>query len=111
MNTYAIIIDDEPNVSKALELIIEDEFPEINLIANCTSAKEGREVIARNQVEFIFLDINMARPKTAGFFVTFLPFHRSYKRFNTTTCFNIFTKIENLTNLTAYEGFIYPVER
>ena len=66
MNTYhAIIIDDEPNVSKALELIIEDEFPEINLIANCTSAKEGREAIARNQVEFIFLDINM--PEENGF--------------------------------------------
>jgi len=42
-----------------------DEYTEIRLIANCTSAKEGREVLAKNHIDFIFLDINM--PEENGF--------------------------------------------
>lgn len=60
-----IIIDDEPIVSKALEIIITDEIPEIEIIANCTSAAKGREVLSQHEVDIIFLDINM--PEEDGF--------------------------------------------
>ena len=61
----AIIIDDERNVRDALDLMLRDYCPEIELIGSAASAEEGKEMILDHQVDFIFLDICM--PGEDGF--------------------------------------------
>jgi len=66
MNQYrAIIIDDEKNVREALGLLIRQYCPEIELVGQASSAEEGRELLFKEEIDFIFLDIAM--PKEDGF--------------------------------------------
>lgn len=64
----AIIIDDERNVRDALAIMLTENCPEIYLCGMAASASEGRELLEKEKVDFIFLDISM--PKEDGF--TFL---------------------------------------
>jgi len=69
MKTYnAIIIDDEPNVREALELLLQKHCPEVKLCDSAGSAAQGRELLKQHEIDLIFLDIAM--PKEDGF--TFL---------------------------------------
>ena len=61
----AIIIDDEKNVREALELLLRQYCPSINVGGSAASAEEGRKVLQTQDVDFIFLDISM--PKEDGF--------------------------------------------
>jgi two-component system LytT family response regulator len=61
----AIIIDDEKNIREALELMLGQYCPEIQLCGSAASAAEGRELLNQHEVDFIFLDISM--PKEDGF--------------------------------------------
>jgi len=61
----AIIIDDEKNVCEALELILQDYCPEINVCGSAGSAAKGRELLKSCNIDLIFLDISM--PKEDGF--------------------------------------------
>lgn len=61
----AIIIDDERNIREALATLLGQYCPEINVCGSASSAAEGRELIANNTVDIIFLDISM--PKEDGF--------------------------------------------
>jgi two-component system LytT family response regulator len=64
----AIIIDDEKNLSDALAVMLADHCPDILLRGIAASASDGRELLKKEQVDFIFLDISM--PDEDGF--TFL---------------------------------------
>jgi two-component system LytT family response regulator len=64
----SIIIDDERNVREVLELLLQRYCKEIEVVALASSAAEGRELLKKHNVDFIFLDISM--PKEDGF--TFL---------------------------------------
>lgn len=64
----AIIIDDERNVREVLELLLNQYCSEVEIIALASSAAEGRDLLKKYAVDFIFLDISM--PKEDGF--TFL---------------------------------------
>lgn len=64
----AIIIDDEKNVREVLELLLLRYCSEVELVGMAASAAEGRELLKKYPVDFIFLDISM--PKEDGF--TFL---------------------------------------
>jgi two-component system, LytTR family, response regulator len=64
----AIIIDDERNVREALEHLLVQHCPSISVCGLAASAEEGRELLKRDHVDFIFLDIRM--PREDGF--TFL---------------------------------------
>ena len=64
----AIIIDDERNVREVLELLLCQYCKEVEVVALASSATEGRELLKKHAVDFIFLDISM--PKEDGF--TFL---------------------------------------
>lgn len=55
----AIIVDDEYNVRQTLEILINQNCPEIKLIGKAESAEEGRKLLRENEVHFIFLDISM----------------------------------------------------
>jgi two-component system, LytTR family, response regulator len=61
----AIIIDDERNIREALTLLLEEYCPEVQLSGSAASAVEGRELLKKHEVDFIFLDISM--PGEDGF--------------------------------------------
>jgi two-component system LytT family response regulator len=60
-----IIIDDERNVREVLELLLLRCCKEVEVVALASSAAEGRELLKKHSIDFIFLDISM--PKEDGF--------------------------------------------
>jgi two-component system, LytTR family, response regulator len=64
-NYRAIIVDDERNIREALTLLLEEYCPEITICGCAASAQEGRVLLKKYEVEFIFLDISM--PGEDGF--------------------------------------------
>jgi len=60
MNLSCIIIDDEPDAIDLLELLITQSTTWV-LKAKCYDALEALAFLKTNQVDFIFLDINMPR--------------------------------------------------
>jgi two-component system LytT family response regulator len=73
MNLNCIIIDDEPDAIALLELLIKQSTTWV-LKAKCYDALEALAFLKMNQVDFIFLDINM--PKLTGMeLATLLPSH------------------------------------
>ena len=58
-----IIVDDEPIAHRIIEGFAND-FSHLRLLHNCYSAMEAMEFLHRNDVELLFLDINM--PKITG---------------------------------------------
>ena len=71
MNLSCIIIDDEPDAVELVELLIKQSTTWV-LKAKCYNALEALAFLKMNQVDFIFLDINM--PKLTGMeLATLLP--------------------------------------
>lgn len=65
MSITTIIIDDEQNARENLNLILQDNCPEVEVIALASSAEEARKLIEKHQPQLLFLDINM--PNEDGF--------------------------------------------
>ena len=65
MSIKTIIIDDEQNARENLNLILQDNCPEIEVVALADSANEARSLIKKHQPNLLFLDINM--PNEDGF--------------------------------------------
>ena len=63
MNLTCIIVDDEPLAREVLENYVGD-CPMLELRASCKSAFEAIEVLEREEIQLVFLDINM--PKLSG---------------------------------------------
>ena len=63
MNLSCIIVDDEPNAVKLLEILIQ-QTTQWQLLAKCYDALEAMSFLKKNKVDFIFLDINM--PQLTG---------------------------------------------
>ena len=59
----AIIVDDEPLALDVLETYI-DKMPELTLVAKCENAIEANEALKNNDVDLMFLDIQM--PQITG---------------------------------------------
>ena len=59
----AIIVDDEPLAQDILETYLE-RIPEIELVAKCDNAFEANDVLKKEDVDLMFLDINM--PQLTG---------------------------------------------
>lgn len=62
--TKAILIDDEPLAREVVKEYLE-EYPEIQVVAECGDGFEGVKAIGQHQPDLIFLDIQM--PKITGF--------------------------------------------
>ena len=58
-----IIVDDEPLALDVLETYIE-RMPNLNLIARCNNAFEANEALKNNEIDLMFLDIQM--PQLTG---------------------------------------------
>jgi DNA-binding LytR/AlgR family response regulator len=63
MKLKAIIVDDEPLARKVMQKYC-DDFPGIEVIAECKDALEAMEVLQNSEIDLMFLDINM--PKISG---------------------------------------------
>ena len=64
MNTYTcIVIEDEPLAQNVLKKYIE-EHPSLKLVAVCNDALEAHGVLTRENIDLLFLDINL--PKLSG---------------------------------------------
>jgi two-component system LytT family response regulator len=74
---HAVIIDDEMNGVKSLELLLTKFIPDVKVVATCTDARDGIEIINNYRPDVVFLDINM--PALNGFDLieklTFREFH------------------------------------
>ncbi len=58
-----IIVDDEPLAHEVLETYI-NQVADLNLVGNCYNALEARELLEKEDVDLIFLDIQM--PQLTG---------------------------------------------
>ncbi len=58
-----IIVDDEPLAQEVLETFV-GQIPDLNLIASCNNAIEANEVLRTNDIDLMFLDIQM--PQITG---------------------------------------------
>ena len=58
-----IIVDDEPLAQDVLETYIE-KIPEFNLVQKCSNALEANEALKNNDIDLMFLDIQM--PQLTG---------------------------------------------
>jgi DNA-binding LytR/AlgR family response regulator len=63
MNLSCIIIDDEPNAVKLLEMMV-GQYTKWALLAKCYDALEAMAFLKGQKADFIFLDINM--PQLTG---------------------------------------------
>lgn len=55
----AIIIDDELHCREVLQMLLELHCPQVQVLALCASAAEGKDAIAVHQPAVVFLDIEM----------------------------------------------------
>ena len=61
----AILIDDEAHCLDTLSMLINDYCPEVQVMEQCKSAKQGLAAIEKHQPALVFLDIEM--PAMNGF--------------------------------------------
>lgn len=61
----AIIIDDEIHCLETLSILLNEYCPEVQLLKQCHSAKEGLDAIDKLKPELVFLDVEM--PAMNGF--------------------------------------------
>ena len=58
-----LIVDDEPLAQDVLETYI-DKMPDLNLVQKCNNALEANEALKSNDIDLMFLDIQM--PQLTG---------------------------------------------
>ncbi|MDB5210593.1 MAG: hypothetical protein JWQ30_1420, partial [Sediminibacterium sp.] len=61
----AIIVDDEPNARRALRGLLEENFNQVEIMADCKNVPEAVKSINKHKPDLIFLDIAM--PGYSGF--------------------------------------------
>ncbi|WP_317898131.1 LytR/AlgR family response regulator transcription factor [Aurantibacillus circumpalustris] len=79
---HAVLIDDEYNGLRSLELLIKKFVPEIKVVAQTTDPAEGVELINNYRPDIVFLDINM--PSLNGFEVLEKLEHKNFNLIFTT---------------------------
>lgn len=65
MKIRSLIIDDELNNVEYLRTLLNNHFPEVEVVGGVLSANEGIEMIRIHQPELVFLDVQM--PGASGF--------------------------------------------
>lgn len=63
MTTQCLIIDDEPLAIEVIESYV-NQIPKLKLVGKCTNPIDAFEILQKNQVDLIFLDIQM--PQLSG---------------------------------------------
>lgn len=67
MHNYVttILVDDEPNCIATLETMLGQKFPDIKIVATCSSVAEAQHAVKKHHPNLIFLDVEM--PHQNGF--------------------------------------------
>ncbi len=60
-----LLIDDEPDARETLRLLIDTYCPDIEIVGEAASARDGRQLIEDRQPDLVFLDVQM--PQQSGF--------------------------------------------
>lgn len=60
-----VIIDDEPHATKSLEILLSEDCPQVQVIASFNHPAEALVFLRSNQIDLVFLDIDM--PFMSGF--------------------------------------------
>jgi len=58
MKIKTLIVDDEPHAIEVIETYV-GNFPELELIATCNSAIEAFQILQKDNIDLLFLDIKM----------------------------------------------------
>ncbi len=58
-NMNIVIIDDEPFARQCIELIINENFTDINIVGQAGSVQKGVDVIKANKPDLVFLDVDL----------------------------------------------------
>ncbi|GAA4798595.1 LytTR family DNA-binding domain-containing protein [Olivibacter ginsenosidimutans] len=58
MKIKTLIVDDEPFALEVIEKYLEN-FPEITLVAKCVNAIQAFQMLQRNKIDLLFLDVKM----------------------------------------------------
>jgi DNA-binding LytR/AlgR family response regulator len=66
MNIRCIIVDDEPLAREGMELLVK-EVGFLELKASCSSAIEANKILMQQEIDLIFLDIQMPRVRGLDF--------------------------------------------
>lgn len=66
MNLRCIIVDDEPLAREGLELLVR-ETGILDFLGSCCNAMEASQMLAREQIDLMFLDIEMPRVRGIDF--------------------------------------------
>ncbi len=61
MGIKTIIIDDEIDAIRSLELVVKEYFPELEIVASANNIIKGKEIIVKEKPDLLFLDIEMAK--------------------------------------------------
>ncbi len=59
MNYRTIIVDDEKNCIEVLEILLQNDHPEIEIVKTFTSSKEALAFLQSNPIDLVFMDIQM----------------------------------------------------
>ncbi|PDH47927.1 MAG: DNA-binding response regulator [Bacteroidetes bacterium MED-G21] len=65
MKLKTLILDDEKFSRDILEILINEHCPEIEIVGKCSSAADARDLMKLNEINLVFLDIEM--PNETGF--------------------------------------------
>ena len=71
MKISCLVIDDEPVARKGLALYVE-QTPFLELVGTCKSALEATSILHEQEVELLFLDIQMPELSGIDFMKSFL---------------------------------------
>jgi len=58
MKIKTIIVDDEPHAIHVIEKYVKN-FPEIELVSKCSTAVQAFQLLQKNKIDLIFLDVKM----------------------------------------------------
>lgn len=61
----ALIVDDEADVAQALNLILKETCPDVEIVRMCHSVHDASEILNKREIDLLFLDIQM--PGGTGF--------------------------------------------
>jgi two-component system LytT family response regulator len=59
MKITALIVDDEPDAQDLIELLLNDYFPQVEVLTKLSSVDDAYRFLTLNQVDVVFLDIQL----------------------------------------------------
>ena len=59
MSYQTIIVDDEKHCVEVLEILLKNDYPDMNIVQTFTNSKEALAFLQKNTVDLVFLDIQM----------------------------------------------------